>query len=210
MLPSLRASLRGSLRGSLRAAAAALTCLGALTLTACDGSTADGTSPSPSSATPSGSGSGSGSTPAEPTVTPATGPVMEISTVSMHVPEGWVKGDRVPLGEGALMHARGVVPAVALNQIPYPPKPLDQLAESFLRNASAPPKSSKVLDPVTVDGRQMFHVTWTDPSFTSEAFGLMDPDDPLLVWIQVNFEVGTPDAERKPLVDSVLATVTWK
>lgn len=146
--------------------------------------------------------------PTEPTVEPATGAEVELGSLTLTFPEGFEPSEASAMG-GEVVTASGpggtarlaFVAAKSFNtQTP------DEAVEIAIATGLWTRKPRR-LDDVEVDGVVMYHLSgpagmgFTDVQFGAESGGY-----------DVSFTVGASGspAERQELIDSILATASWK
>lgn len=192
-----------------RLAAPVLVVLLPVGLAACGGDD-PGPSPDPSSpgstvGTPTGA---SGDPTSDPTssVAPATGPRVVTSRFSFRAPEGFEKSPVAGefLGSARDLLADDTVYFSILED--HRPASLDELRESYLRNAPYE-KPPRVLPDLEIDGVTVFHVAGPiDDRSYGEAFGALVDG----AGVTIEFQIHSPAPRRREIVDSTMATFRWR
>lgn len=194
------------------ATAAALTAV-LLLGTACgnDDASAD-PSPEPSSSTTASSPTPTDEPTDEPTstVAPATGPVLHLPQATVRVPKGWFLTPRiVPQQADAGSHKYGAS-SISLAQIKSYDTTLsaDELADQWFE-ASFYPRDPKKLPLTELDGKEVYHLAGkVQPLLYYEEFGTQV--NGRLVSIAFMFSPAVSKEEGQEIIESTLATFTWK
>jgi len=146
--------------------------------------------------------------PTSPTVQPATGKLLELSNVSVRVPEGF-QPDPPDLSYLRFAFERGGIQSIALGNTPAVNEDLslrEQARISIRNNVYDQPPS--VLEPVEIGGIAMYHYAGKiNPNEYVEEYGAVHDGSQ----VSVNFGLATtsPEAEREELVASVMASLTF-
>ena len=195
----------------------AVTCLAALA--ACSGEDDDppsssGTPTASPTATASASATSSTDASADPSTDPSTdagptGPVMEGEAAALTLPDNYrivSRGAVLTSAEddrGKVYVGYGELKAVG------PDPSLDDQAAQARRNAMTDPPP-KILDPVTVDGVELYHVAGVGFSVRSvlDEFGARVGNADFSVRVEMDDDI--PDAERQEIVEQVLAGLVIK
>lgn len=200
---------RGALRRA-RSVSAAVVALAAVAA-GCTGDPGDGPSPTPSTApsspSPSSTASdpGGGETSTAPEPTPADGPLVEADAYAFRVPRGYrVDGD-VSFSVNA--DDPETLSSIHLGALSGAP---DQSLDDLVRRSrqivlwSGRPRR---LPDVVIDGVAFYHLVGRqDPVAGVEEFGTVhDGSD-----VRLSFALRLPPAQRRDVIDSVLATFTWR
>lgn len=181
----------------------AVLCL-ALLVSGCGDDEPEGGDP-PTPPSSSASESADPTAPPSPTRSAATGPVLSLKGVSLHLPQGWQisNDDSNILVVGADQDGDAVINLSSFPSLDRGAS-LGELARATVRTGGYPPGS--VQEPVTMAGRSAFHVAGAVMGDDSEEFGLINRGD--IVSVEFVFISDPPPrAERQELIDSVLASV---
>jgi len=190
---------------------AAVATLLALVLTGCS-SSGDPTEDPPRSDAPSQDATGSSpedpaespteSPTATPTVEPASGPVLDVDGVSVRLPRGWrVRYDTAVSGTGL-----GKQGLIFVSVFAGPERPLRALIREDLR-LTGPVTQLRRADDTTLGGNPAYHYTARATATNlRDSFGTWDDGDEVIV--QFDLHDDRSAAERRELVESVLATYT--
>lgn len=156
------------------------------------------------------SATSSGATPTEdasPSVTPATGVLLDMPHATMNAPEGWKQLDDF-LEFGTEANPPTGIGAVRLTQLefPGPQVSVDLQAKSALQSRLGDMKREP---DVEIAGLTFYHLSGT-PNANShlDAFGVLN--DGFQTGIDFEFENKVPEAERQQIIDESLATFTWR
>jgi hypothetical protein len=166
----------------------------------------DASSEAPSPTTDAPSPTESGLTD-DPTVSPATGPVLEPETggIRLRLPGGWTLDDQQAsfLVNGSAPRGKG---RIFVDSFPAldPDVGLDLLARVSVDNGAFPRGS--IQPHTTMAGVPVYHLAGKVGTEHVEEFGVIQNGDILTISFQMR---GIPAHERQPLIDSVLATVEW-
>ncbi|WP_028659210.1 hypothetical protein [Nocardioides insulae] len=194
---------------------APLVLVGALLLTtaACDDSEPT-SSPEPAASSTASSPSSSPT----PSVQPAAGPVIDSRALTVRLPRGWRKSTIVPT-----LNQSGTDPAtrdrLSVGFPPYwgDPEPLPKQTRTATRRLKKVPSYTggmRVLDPVTVAGVPMYHITFRgDPGldvYDGEEYGAQLPNGQMVMFLFYWTKDATSEAEREQLRQSIFATIRWK
>ena len=206
--------LRRRLSGSLSVRVVVLSLSAGLLLAGCSDDddpggtpqTPDPSSESTSSATDDPGPTESGPTD-DPSVQPATGPVLapETGGIRLRLPEEWTLDENqanfLVNGSGPRGNGR-----IFLDSFPAldPDSGLRLLARVSADSGGYPPGS--IQPNTTVGGVPAYHLAGTVGTDPTEEFGAIRNGDILTISFELR---GIPEGERQPLIDSVLATVEW-
>ena len=158
-----------------------------------------------SASSPTESPSGS-TAPPEPTVAPADGELIENDYFSVRAPKGFVYKSLGILT--STIYRASSDDGVYFSVLPYYPTEtsLDELADNVLSTSGYEITPKRIEDSV-IDGRPVWHATGPiDDRDVADLYGL---------WINgasvyVTFETLSTGKERTKLIESMLATWTWK
>lgn len=151
-------------------------------------------SETPSSETPS-------ETPGEtPTVEPATGPLVEVSGVSIRLPQGW-KPAYVTSVSGSGIGRNG---QLLLSVLAARERPLRAMMAEELRLFGEVRRVRRLPD-TTLGGSSAYEYTgWTE--MEDQRFSVGAWDDGYEVFVRVDVSDSVPASERRELFESVIAT----
>jgi hypothetical protein len=175
-----------------------------LCLTGCGGgSSSSATDPATDPATSPGS---AGSSPTAPAVDPASGRKVDLLAFTARTPQGF-DYDNSLAKEIVFSSSRDVKQNIEYSDVTvYPGTSNAFAARLSIKNSSWKPKPT-VASPVTIDGTTFYHLTGpVGDGVRLDEYGSVQ--DARLV--KLSFELEGPAAQRKKLVDSVLATVRLK
>jgi hypothetical protein len=144
----------------------------------------------------------------EPTVTPASGPVLDTGSATINLPAGWKDdGNGLPStfsGSPEKGSAARHITIIDLSSVP-PAYPVDKLARNALTELPGA-KLSRLPD-VVLDGSPAYHVTGTAPvrgrydEVGTDSHGRS---------VEIGFSLnGYTPAERSEIIDSVIASFRW-
>ncbi len=179
---------------------------------ACDGSEDPGPDPSPSATGTPGSGSPTPSDEpsAEPSAEAATGPLLKMPEAQVRAPEGWVKADGMVPTISRATPPEGIS-AIRLGSIDaFGATPsLDELAQNTIMASLAETKPKKQPN-VEIDGKEVYHLSGpTDERNYLDQYGVVYKDR--IVTLEIDLDTKyVSEAERAEIVESVLASFTWK
>ena len=136
----------------------------------------------------------------EPTVEPATGPKIEVGSISVRLPEGWRPSYDTPFADTA----RGPQGLIGLTAIARDQMPLARAMKIDLRVTA--PLEDLQEQPTTSLGRvSAYHYTGRPSSVeVRHAYGTWDAG--YQVWIHFDLASRVPATKREALVESVIAS----
>ena len=143
-----------------------------------------------------------------PTVPPATGKLLKLSNVSVHVPEGF-QPDPPNLSYLRFAFEEGGIQSIALGNTPAVNEALSlrEQARISIRN-NVYDQQPSILEPVEAGGVTMYHYAGqiNDNEYVDEYGAIYDGSQ-----VSVNFRLAatSSDAERQELVDSVMASLAF-
>jgi hypothetical protein len=143
-----------------------------------------------------------------PTVPPATGGLLELSNVSVRVPEGF-QPDPPALSYLRFAFEQGGIQSIALGNTPAVNEDLSlrEQARISIRN-NVYSQQPSIQDPVEIGGITMYHYAGqiSDNEYVVEYGAIHEGSQ-----VSVNFRLAatSSDAERQQLVDSVMATLAF-
>ena len=160
-------------------------------------------------ATPSATASPSSSTEPSPssTVTPATGPLLEVPGVQMNAPAGWKQSDDIVTFSTTANPPTGIGAArLGSLELPGPATPLDESARLALRDIGG---EVKRLPDVEVAGEQFYQLAGLESSRRyTVSLGTVARGYDVVIDFDFNTEMSA--AERDRLVSESLSTFAWK
>lgn len=163
----------------------------------------DAPSGSPTSEAPSPSES----EPTEPIVEPAAGPRVELGSLTVSYPEGYEPRESEALGAELVAASGPDGERLALGAYEdFSPQSLDEAVDLAITTGLWIRKPKRLVD-LEVDGVSMYHLAGPGGvGSTIEQFGAEFGD------FDMTFTVSTEGskADRQELIDSILATATWK
>jgi hypothetical protein len=144
---------------------------------------------------------------ASPSVTPATGVLLDMPHATMNAPKGWKQLDDF-LEFGTEANPPTGTGAVRLTQLEFPGPQIsvDLQAKSALQSRLGDMKREP---DVEIAGLTFYHLSGT-PNENShlDAFGVLN--DGYQTGIDFEFENKVPEAERQKIIDESLASFTWR
>lgn len=202
--------MRMGVRHATAVTAATLLILGGLA--ACDdGDPGADPSTSPSASSPTATdSSGEPTTETSPTVAPATGPVVNMTNIRLHGPQGWELGDPIlssiqPVHDGRVLHLSNMQvsdsPSLAGDSS------LARLARIAVKTYTI--RRGKILDNVTVNGVEMYHLAgYRNTGHRFNAYGCIYNGYDIDIFFTFDPDDYKP-AEQQQIMDEVLASVEW-
>jgi hypothetical protein len=166
------------------------------------------TSPSTSTTTSPTDGPTSGppTTGPDSTVAPATGPELRLKHASAHLPKGWTTRDSSYAGQQSGQHPETLSYILLTDDEYIGPDPvdLDWLARTARKSAGG-----KILQQTTLSGSPAYHLAGKEGSITDfEEFGTVHEDRHITLEFQ--FRVDFPPEQRAEVIESVMASLTYK
>jgi hypothetical protein len=143
--------------------------------------------------------------PAEPTVEPATGPLIDRDRIRMNVPEGWRKSRQIAtfLESAGDPDSDSTVSLGDLSAVGDPT--LRELAEAS--TGSRP--DVRFEKPVEIAGVEWYRATGREGRYARfEQYGTIHNGSQATINFSLDDDV--PRAEQQEIIDSVLASVEWK
>lgn len=174
--------------------------------------TSDSGSPGAQPSDPGSSTPSEPSSPPEPTVAPATGPLLKEEVFTINAVDGWIVNPNGTQNTSfqALSPELGVFDTVASNDfqdVTFGALTLEQSARATVETTSGP--KPKILPNVVVNGVEMYHLAGRDTETNDrEIYGTFHRGRD--VRISFTVAVAYPDAKVRAIIDSMLASVVWK
>ena len=172
----------------------------ALTLCGCDDDGA-ASAKDPESRTSSGNTSA-------PTTEAADGPVLERPGIAVHVPDGWELDEAFSNDTIVQAKSSAMFPAqISVGIVPKTVGSLDDVAASSLESLRGQSPKAKRQADGELGGEAAYHLAGPVPSMGRvEEYGLVHGTDQ----VYIQFQLGGSAAERRGVIDAVLAGWEWK
>jgi hypothetical protein len=140
-------------------------------------------------------------------VAAATGPVLEQPLLSLRMPEGWELDENQASFLSSGNSGDLALGNMGLSQLPSanPASTIDDVERAMIDSRFQ--GQGSVLPRVEVAGVEMVHVAGPSGMRVDEAYGALV--DGQIVNIVISLRPEIPEAERRAIIDSVLASVTW-